>query len=772
MSQEPTTVEKLRGLPWSIASNVANTVFVQYTFFGSIFVLFLSALGLSRSAMGLLLSFLPFFGLTALFVAPWVARFGYKRTYILFFALRAVVALGLVFTPWVMNQFGAETTILYVGVVIALFAMVRSIGVTASFPWIQEYVPNSVRGKFTATNNIFTTGVGFLAVSGGSIVLAQTTGLTGFMWLIGVGVIFGFISVGLATKIPGGAPMSRRPDEADGDLGEDDAGELAPERGSQRDLMTAVRDRDFVFYLAGVALIMFAIVPLQSFLPLFMREEIGLSDSAVVWLQSGTLIGTLASGYLWGWAADRYGSIPVSLYGMGMRAMLPLIWMLMPREDSAISFGIALAAALIQGVADMAWGIGSGRLLYVRIVPPEKRSDYMAVYYAWIGIIGGLSQLGGGLVLDWFHWLRGQIWVFSIDPFLPLFLSSLLLPLISFGLLRSVREDRAVGIGEFAGVFLRGNPFLAMSSMIRFHLARDEHSTVLMTERLAQAKSPLTVDELLEALEDPRFNVRFEAVISISRMMPEPRLIQALEKLLVGSELALTVAAAWALGRLGDMQAAPALREALDSDYRSIRAHVARALGALGDVSVADELLERLQTEQDKGLQMAYASALGNLHHTQATETVLYLLRNTSNEGARMELALTLARLVGDEYHFIDVLRAVRNDPATGTAHAVSSYKRRLAGTVRAGSEPLLLADRCAEAMSRGDLAQGVQELARLVRRRSERQFSDYGNLILAECARQLETEIDLDAGEPDAVNDHLEYLILALHTLQVDRHM
>ncbi|MEX1019700.1 MAG: MFS transporter [Litorilinea sp.] len=756
MSTELTTVEKLSGLRWSISSNVANTVFVQYTFFGSIFVLFLSALGLSRSAMGLVLSFLPFFGLTALFVAPWVARIGYKRAYIIFFAARTVVALCLVFTPWVMNAYGSEATILYVGVVIALFAMVRSVGVTASFPWVQEYVPNSVRGKYTAINNIFTTGVGFLAVSGGSFMLARTTGLAGFMWLIGIGVVFGTISVGLAFKIPGGAPM---PPHVEGE-----------EDKSRRDLMTALRDRDFVFYLASVALIIIATVPIGSFLPLFLREEIGLSQSAVVWLQSGTLIGTLLSGYLWGWAADRYGSIPVSLYGMGMRALLPLIWMLMPRDGDTISFGIALFAALLQGVADMGWGIGSGRLLYVRIVPPEKRNDYMAVYYAWIGIIGGISQLSGGFLLDLFENLRFQIWIFHVDPFLPIFLMGLFLPFISFTLLRGVREEKSIGMGEFAGVFLRGNPFLAMSSMIRFHLAKDEHSTVLMTERLARAKSPLTVDELLEALEDPRFNVRFEAIISISRMMPEPRLIQALEKLLVGSELALTVVAAWALGRLGDMQAAPALHHALNSEYRSIRAHAARALGALGalgDATVANDLLARLHTEPDKGLQMAYASALGNLGNTEATNTVLHLLATIGNEGARLELALTLARLVGDEHHFIGLLRTVRSDPATATAQAISSYRRKLGRRVRRGSDQLRLADRCAEAMARNELVRGAHLLTELIRNRSERQFSEHGNLILSECARQLENEAELDD-----VNHHMEYLILALHTLQVDQRM
>ena len=176
-------MEKLRGLRWSIASNAGNTVFVQYTFFGSIFILFLSALGLSKSQMGYLLSLLPFFGLIALFVAPLVARWGYKRTYIAFFGLRDIVAAGLLLTPLIIGQYGSQTAFTYVGVITAVFAMLRSVGVTASFPWVQEYVPNNVRGKYTATNNIFTTTTGFIAVSIGGLVLARATGLTGFMSL-------------------------------------------------------------------------------------------------------------------------------------------------------------------------------------------------------------------------------------------------------------------------------------------------------------------------------------------------------------------------------------------------------------------------------------------------------------------------------------------------------------------------------------------------------------------------------------------------------------
>ncbi len=205
---EPTTVEKLRGLRWSMISNAANTVFVQYTFFGSIFVLFLSELGLSKSQMGFLLSLMPFFGLVAIFVAPWTERFGLRRTYITFFGARAFFAAGLLLTPWVFGRFGPDTTLIFVAITTALFSGVRAIGVTASFPWVQEYVPNNVRGKYTATNNIFTTLTGFAAVTAGGWVLEHTLGLNGFMMLLAAGVIFGWISVGFAALIPGGAPRT------------------------------------------------------------------------------------------------------------------------------------------------------------------------------------------------------------------------------------------------------------------------------------------------------------------------------------------------------------------------------------------------------------------------------------------------------------------------------------------------------------------------------------------------------------------------------------
>ncbi len=734
----PTTVEKIQKLPWSIASNAANTFFVQFTFFGSVFVLFLNELGLSKGQVGFVLSLLPFSGLISLVVAPWVARIGYKRAYLTFWALRSVAASFMLAIPWVIGRFGEDRTLIFISCTVAAFALLRSVGMTANLPWVQEYVPNSVRGKYTATSNVFTSLAGFIAIFGGGYILSQMPGINGFILLIGFGVLAGFVSVWFASYIPGGGPEPTR------------AGEK-----QERNLITAVRDPSFLRYLIGVAILTLATVPLASFVPLFMQEEVGLAKGNIVLLQIGSLAGGLLSSYMWGWVADRYGSKPIMLWGLLLRLSLPLLWMAMP-QNSESSLYIAGGIALFQGIADMGWGIGSARLLYVSVVPLEKRSDYMALYNAWIGIAGGLSQILGGQILALSLGLSGQFLIFEINSYFPLFAMGIVLPLLSIVIMNSIRAEETLGIGEFAGIFFRGNPFLAMTSMVRYHLARSEEATVRITERLGEARSPLAVDELLEVLKDPRFNVRFEAIVSISRMPSEPRLRDALIEILHGSELALSVVAAWALGRMGDPEAYEPLRDGLYSEYRSIQAHSARALGALGNKEIVPVLLDRLTREEDKGLQMAYASALGNLQAVDAIDQVLDLLMHTENEGARMELALTLARIIGDEHHFIQLLRSVRADTGTAIAQELNNLKRKLAREQGVSEQAITVCGDCADLFARAALEAGVQCLSQLIMALPLDEYDPAKQRILKECAARL-TEFK---------DTHQEYILLALHAL------
>lgn len=736
MSSEPTTVAKLRGLPWSIACNAANQVFSQFTFFGAVFILFLNQLGLSKTEIGFVLALVPFSAVLAPLVAPFTARHGYKRIFVIFYFARKTVTLLILFAPWVANWGGVAAGFWYVAAVIALFATVRTIEETAYFPWVQEFVPNSVRGKYSAMSNIFTALVGFVSVWIAGLVLGWFDGLDGFLLLFAVGAGFGYLSVWASTRIPGGAKAAQVP---------------------QRAWRDALADRDFRGYMVGVALIVLGTAPLATFLPLYMEEEVGLASASVVQLQMGSLLGMLIFSYLWGWAADRYGSKPVMQVGGWLLVFMPVLWWLVPRH-SPWSLWAALAVSFVQGVASLGWGIGAGRLLYVSIVPPAKKLDYMAVYFAWVGIIGGISQFAGGGVLDAARGLTGNLVGIQLNAYVPLFAAAALLPFAAILFFGRVQGDSPLSTTQFAGIFLRGNPILAMGSLIRFHHTRDEEDAVAVTAALGATGSRLTVDELLEALADPRFNVRFEAILAMSRMPADPRLTAALVRTLQSKSPALSSMAAWALGRGGHRAALEPLRAGLDAPYRSVQSYSARALGTLGDQAGAVELLARLATEEDEGLSLAYASALGRLHISEALPLILTRLAAATDEAVRDEMALAAARLVGDERPYLQAARARAGQPGTAYAQALAAARKRLSREHRRDTATFDLLITLEESFAREQLDEAAGALAAWLADFPPDRLRPPAAQVIAAAREQLASHA---AARP-------EYLLLALHALTV----
>lgn len=736
MTLELTTAEKIRRLPWHIALNATNNIFATLTFFGSAFILFVNEIGASNSQIGFLLSLLPFTGLIALFIAPQVARFGYKRTFVTFFTVRKFIMGGLLFVPWVAARFGSEPALTLIAVVVIGFALCRAIAETAMYPWSQEFIPNSIRGKHSALNDMVSRVTSIAATAFAGYMLGTSTDLRRFIIVFAVALVAGVIAAWSSSYLPGGQPT-------------------ATQTMSYRHFLNVWRDRNFTWYLAGLGMIALAGAPL-SFLPVFLREQVGLSDSAIVWLGIGGTVGGLSSTYLMGWAADRYGSKPVLLLGLYFKAFLPLGWLLIP-YGSATSTVYALTLFVISGVVDIGWAIGAGRLLFTKVVPHEQRGEYMAVYYASIGLIGGFSQILSGVLLDATTGISGQLWIIPIHQFTPLFIGGVFLSMLGIVIFRRVQPDSDVSFGQFAGMFMHGNPVFALSSVANYYRAVDERAIVQATEQMGRTKSPLTVEELLEALIDPRFNVRFEAIISIARMGPEPRLVDALCRIVDGTEISLSVIAVWALGRMGSDRALPTLRNGLDADYRSIQLHCARALGTLNDTTVAPLLLERLQSETDKGMLMAYASALGNLHFADALTTILDLLEATHNEGARMELALAIARIADNEKPFVRLLRGLRQDLGTTAAQAIQPLRRTLASDDAVPHLTKDIIDQCAMNFARNQHEAGSEALAQIIYHLLPVHDDPIECQILKSCAARLST-IGVS---------RLEYLVLALLILQ-----
>jgi HEAT repeat protein len=133
---------------------------------------------------------------------------------------------------------------------------------------------------------------------------------------------------------------------------------------------------------------------------------------------------------------------------------------------------------------------------------------------------------------------------------------------------------------------------------------------------------------------------------------------------LEGGDRELHHAAAWALGRVGDRAAAPALRRCLEADDPRVAAAAARSLGMLRDAESAPALLARLADPSRGELHAACASALSWIGVCGAIPVLLESLEHAGSRASDAgEIALAIARLVGREDAFVKLWRRSRREP-------------------------------------------------------------------------------------------------------------
>jgi MHS family shikimate/dehydroshikimate transporter-like MFS transporter len=292
------------------------------------------------------------------------------------------------------------------------------------YPWMQEYVPNRVRGRFaawSAVSGLIASGVA-LGIAGQ--VLDATSGLAGYLWLIGSGCVLGFLGVLLHARVPGGAPFPRSPEDGH----------------HASNMVAALRDRNLTAYLGGMAGLTIGSAMLISFLPLYLKERVGLESAAVVRLDIVAMVGGAVASLGWGWLSDRVGSRPVLMPACALALLAPLGWLLLPVSSPSTRLACG-ALYFITGVAANGVAIGAGRLLFNSVVPPEKSTAYTSIHYAWMGLTGGLAPLLTGGLLTVVGDRRFEILAMTVDGYAAMFGAAILFLAIGGLLYRRVRPD-------------------------------------------------------------------------------------------------------------------------------------------------------------------------------------------------------------------------------------------------------------------------------------------------------------------------------------------
>jgi len=429
-----TDEEKLRRLPWALGLTGMGAIFSTLTVFGPFFWLFLSELNLPKTRIGMLFSIMPFCGPLSLLVGSHALRFGVKRVFVIFESLRMIVLGGLLWTPAVTGRWGTEGGFYFIAAILVIFSLLRAVAETASKPWVQEYVPEGVRGRFFGLAQIVSGVLHTAAVALAGWVLGRVGNLRGFVGLMAVGILAGLLECLMALQVPGGAP--RR----------DAAPRVLPRA---RELFAPLADPGFRRFMLGAGLVWLA-ANLGGVRVLFMKEEIGLSAAQVVTIHFyGSLLG-LFTCYLWGWIADRMGGRTVLLWGLLVVGLVIPFNLAVPRT-APWNFYASLAISLTGALFNTAWMLGEQRLLYNRVVPPDRSMAYMVLYYAWLGLVTGSGPPLGGWLTDRFRDLHGAWGPLHLDAYTPMFAVWALCALAGLLLFLRVKADPpTIGRGAHA----------------------------------------------------------------------------------------------------------------------------------------------------------------------------------------------------------------------------------------------------------------------------------------------------------------------------------
>jgi DHA1 family multidrug resistance protein-like MFS transporter len=155
--------------------------------------------------------------------------------------------------------------------------------------------------------------------------------------------------------------------------------------------------RDQYVVVATVALAHIAFDLTQPFIPLYIREELGVTDIQEAAFWSGLVVGTgplcgALMGPVWGMVADRYGRKPMVLRAMIMIGLMQMAIAFAP--DVQVLLGLRVIMGLFAGFTPMAMALA------ISVSPREKMAQAIGMVQAAQFLPLAIGPTIGGVISD------------------------------------------------------------------------------------------------------------------------------------------------------------------------------------------------------------------------------------------------------------------------------------------------------------------------------------------------------------------------------------
>lgn len=261
------------------------------------------------------------------------------------------------------------------------FAVLRSTGSSAWYPWLYAIIPKRIQGLYFSVDQTLINGAGVIILLFSSIlfyvfsVYQAFTLIYTLAMLASIGAIYSLFRL----------PSVKQP-------------ETINLKGvwirSQRLCFQA---GPFKFFLI-ITLIWFLIgTPYMPFTVYYLNKNLAVSDGVIIFYTGIQYLGAILTAWLCRRALDRFGVRPFFTIALLSCILVKVYWLLMLAGMSFLLRGIGIVF-LINGISTVLWQIA-----YLKYIPQlcddSDRSLGVALQIAVVGFTGGLAPILWGLLL-------------------------------------------------------------------------------------------------------------------------------------------------------------------------------------------------------------------------------------------------------------------------------------------------------------------------------------------------------------------------------------
>ena len=646
-SQPLSRLVVLRGLRISIWEGIWATVWMTLTT-GAFQIGFARYLGSSDFVLGLLAGIPAAAGLLQVPASLLVERRGKPRKGFVSFSSLAgrLCWLLILFIPFLLPR---ALWIPAFVLLLTLSSALLTVVVPPWTAWMSDLVPADGRGRYFARRSMLAGLVTMLVPIPAGAFLDQAVKYgrfdprLAFAFLFGLACLAAFGAFELIRRQPEPPVAPRDPDAAPAN--------------PFRQISAPLADANFRRFITYAAFMVVGQTFAGQFFTAWQVDERALNlPYLAVQVQGAIAAGAaLAATPAWGYLADKYGSRPLLMLANVGTLVTPLLWIFTVPRPEAMPMNLALIL-VINVFSGVSWaGVGLAQFnLLLGAAPAASRATYTAVFSAITGILGGIAPVVGGALMEALRSTAIPIGFVVLNNYKLLFLGTALLRVGACLALTRVSEPEGRSTRYVLGQLTSARPvssFLRLRQLSRPVGASERERAI---EQIAELRSPLAVEELVEALEDVSLPVRESAARALGEIR-DPRAIPALAAKLSDPAAAVGEEAAAALGVIGDAKATPALAAAASGEDAGVRVAALKALARIGDPGALPAITDALTVEHPTACEAACAALaavaprLSVAEARRATEECLFPLLppERAPRGIRFAAARALVALAG-----------------------------------------------------------------------------------------------------------------------------